>query len=230
MGPGSRGRDRRREQGRHLRVQERPAAYAESPRPLRRDGPAGHGRSLISGDRNVVAKVVAGRSERRESEQSSAARSRGARESRPHVRRAGCRVARLTGNGMFPQSLTRRYDVVDAAWACIAAVIVGSRAASASGESAGGGRRRCTHPADAEVWAVIAPGARTKRSEGCTISATEGRRDGGPSRLRDRLGRNIRAESPHHQWPASGGPIAINLIAGANLRNPGVAQSREPVS
>ena len=42
--------------------------------------------------------------------------------------------------------------------------------------------------------------------------------------------RNIRAESPSHQWSASGGPIAINVIAGANLRNPGVAQLREPVS
>jgi hypothetical protein len=30
---------------------------------------------------------------------------------------------------------------------------------------------------------------------------------------------NIRAESPDHPWPASGGPIAIDLIAGAKRRN-----------
>ena len=35
-------------------VRERPTAYAESPRPLRYDGPAGHVRSLISGDWNVA--------------------------------------------------------------------------------------------------------------------------------------------------------------------------------
>ena len=105
-----------------------------------------------------------------------------------HVRQAGCRAARLTGNGIFPQSLTRRYDAVDGAWACIAAVIVGSRAARASGDSAGAGPRRCTHPADAVVWAVIAPGPRTRCSEGCIVSGTEGRGDGrGPSRLRGRL-------------------------------------------
>ena len=44
--------------------------------------------------------AVAGRSERRESEQSSGAVAWGARIA-SHVRRAGCRVARLTGNGVF---------------------------------------------------------------------------------------------------------------------------------
>ncbi len=48
----------RRERGRHGRVQERPTAYAESPRPLRREGPAGHVRSLISGDQNVALAIV----------------------------------------------------------------------------------------------------------------------------------------------------------------------------
>jgi hypothetical protein len=44
----------RRMQGRSGRVGERPAAYAESPRPLRHEGPAGHVRSLIPGVRNVA--------------------------------------------------------------------------------------------------------------------------------------------------------------------------------
>jgi hypothetical protein len=30
---------------------------------------------------------------------------------------------------------------------------------------------------------------------------------------------NIRAESPDHQWPASGGPTAIGRIAGAKRHN-----------
>lgn len=44
-------------QGRPGRVQERPAAYAKSPRPLRK-GPADHRFSFIPGDRNVAEAVV----------------------------------------------------------------------------------------------------------------------------------------------------------------------------
>ena len=57
-GPASRRRARGRMQGRHGRVQEPPAADAESPRPLRHERTTGHGRSLIPGDRDVdVAKA-----------------------------------------------------------------------------------------------------------------------------------------------------------------------------
>ena len=131
----------------------------------------------------------------------------------------------------LPQSLTRRCDAVDVAWACIAAVIVGSRAARASGESAGAGPRRCTHPADGEVWGVIAAGVLRAAAKAASfqrprVVARGGARPGSVIGCR----RKIRAESPCHQWSASGGPIAISVIAGANLRNPGVAQVREPVS
>jgi len=51
----------RRMQGRSGRARERPAAYAESPRPLRHEGPAGHVRSLIPGDRNVALCEVGSR-------------------------------------------------------------------------------------------------------------------------------------------------------------------------
>ena len=45
-------------QGRHGRVQERPAAYAEPPRPPPHEGSAGHVRSLILGDRNVAVALA----------------------------------------------------------------------------------------------------------------------------------------------------------------------------
>ena len=48
----------RRMRGWPGRVQERPAAYAESPRSLRHKGPAGHLRSLIPGDRNVAIAIA----------------------------------------------------------------------------------------------------------------------------------------------------------------------------
>ena len=41
-------------QGQHGRVQEGPAAHAESSRLLRHERPAGHVRSMIPGDRNVA--------------------------------------------------------------------------------------------------------------------------------------------------------------------------------
>lgn len=44
----------RRKQGRHRGVQERCAAYAESLRPLHRQGPAGQVRRFVSRDRNVA--------------------------------------------------------------------------------------------------------------------------------------------------------------------------------
>ena len=52
------GRARRRNRGQHGGVQEHPAAYAESPRPLRHEAPAHHVRSLIPCHRNVADPIA----------------------------------------------------------------------------------------------------------------------------------------------------------------------------
>ena len=54
LGPGA----NRRKQGQHGSVQEGPAAYAESARPLRHGRSAGHVRSLIPGDRKVAIAIA----------------------------------------------------------------------------------------------------------------------------------------------------------------------------
>ncbi len=66
----------RRKEGRHRAVQERLAAYAESPRLLRHEGPASRVRSLIPGDRSVA--IARARPHRRENKSSRA-------ELRPHT-------------------------------------------------------------------------------------------------------------------------------------------------